>query len=148
MIGKVILSSLTLGAALSAALAAQAQQAPFDCPDGDQSYGVSNLGGYYYNALPGDFIVIESRTAHPVGDWLMLEHCPSRRWFSVLGEPDLPAEATNLFWRIVNSDESFTFSQMSDLIVRQGASTGTGQGVMDSCACRLQADPVTRKAAG
>jgi hypothetical protein len=130
--------------AFALTLAASAAQS-FDCPAGDPAYGVSNLGGFYYNALDNNFIAIESRTAHPSGDWLMLEHCPTRQRLSVLGDPDLPAEATNIFWRMVNSDETNTFQQMSDLIVRGGASVAIGQGQVDSCACQLQANPATRK---
>jgi hypothetical protein len=126
-------------------IAATATAQSFDCPAGDRAYGVSNLGGFNYNALDNDFIAIESRTAHPSGDWLVLEHCPTRQRLMVFGEPDLPAEATNIFWRMVNSQESYTFQQMSDLIVRGGASVGIGQGQVDSCACQLQADPATRK---
>ena len=122
----------------------------FDCPAGlpYHDIGPGVLGGYNYNVLGGGFIVIESRTAHPNGDWIMLEHCPTRQNLSMLGDPDLPADATNAFWRMVNSDQAYTFDQMTDVILRGGMSMGTGQGQTDSCPCAREADPATRKGAG
>jgi hypothetical protein len=138
-------------AVVALGLTAQASAAQtFECPAGEAIYGLAGgvLGGYNYNALDNGFIAIESRTAHPSGDWLVLEHCPTRQHLMVLGEPDLPAEATNIFWRMVNSDESYTFQQMGDLIVRSGASIGIGQGQSDSCPCAREADPASREGAG
>ena len=131
-----------MGLALSAGTA----QA-FDCAAGlpYHSIGAGVLGGYDYVALGDEFIVVDSATAHPAGEWIVLEHCPTRQHLDVFGEPVISAEARDDFWRMVQSDEAFTLQQMGDVIVRVGVSIGTGQGLTDSCPCAREADPATRK---
>lgn len=140
-------AALVIGTGLAAAVAGPGMA--FDCAAGLPYHAIGSgvLGGYDYSALGGGFIVVESRTAHPSGEWIVLEHCPTRQDLSLLGDPTLPANATNTFWRMVNSDQSFTFDQMADAILQPGMTLSTGQGVADSCPCALEADPVTRKAA-
>ncbi len=137
-----------LGGYLAVAAAGTAH--PFDCPAGPPAYGVAAgvMGGYNYNDLGGGFVAVESLTAHPNGEWMVLEHCPTRQHLTLLGEPAIPADARNAFWRMVNSEESYTFAQMGDVILRAGVSVGSGQGLEDSCACSLEADLATRRGGG
>ncbi len=128
-------------AALVSVVASAAVAQDFDCPAGlpYHSIGAGVLGGYDYQAIGGGFIVVDSATAHPAGEWIVLEHCPTRQHLDLFGEPVIPTDARDDFWRMVNSSEGFTLAQMADVIVRYGVSTGTGQGLTDSCPCALEA---------
>ncbi len=140
--GKAMLALALMGGAG----AAQA----FDCAAGlpYHSIGSGVLGGYDYTPLGGGFIMVDSPTAHPSGEWIVLEHCPTRQFLSLLGDRVIPAEARDDLGRMINSAEGFTLQQMSDVILRVGVSTGTGQGLTDSCPCAREADPATRKGGG
>jgi hypothetical protein len=128
------------------ALSAGAAQA-FDCAAGlpYHSIGADVLGGYDYTVIGDGFVVVDSTSAHPAGEWIVLEHCPTRQHLDVFGEPVISAEARDDFWRMVQSNEGFTLQQMGDVIVRAGVSIGIGQGMTDSCPCAREADPATRK---
>lgn len=135
-------------AALVSAVASVAVAQDFDCAAGQpyHSIGSGVLGGYDYDALGDGWIMVDTATANPAGDWIVLEHCPTRMHMTVLGNP-IPDAARDDLARMLNSDETFTLRQMSDVIIEEGLGIGIGQGQFDSCPCAREADPATRKGA-
>ena len=121
----------------------------FDCAAGlpYHSIGPGVLGGYDYVALDDGWIMVDTPTANAGGDWIVLEHCPTRMHMTISGEP-IPDSARDDLGRMLNSEESFTLRQMSDVIIETGLGIGIGQGQFDSCPCAREADPATREGAG
>lgn len=127
-------------------LCAGAAQA-FDCPAGlpYHSIGAGVLGGYDYQAIGDGWIQVDSATANAGGEWIVLEHCPTRQNLTILGGPAIPTSAREDLDRMLFSEQNFTLRQMADVILETGVSIGIGQGQFDSCPCTREADPATRK---
>jgi hypothetical protein len=113
----------------------------YDCAAGlpYHSIGAGVLGGYDYEAIGDGWIMVDSTTAHPSGEWIVVEHCPTRMHLDLLGDPALPVAARDDLARMLNSDQGYTLRQMADVILEIGVTTSIGQGQADSCPCALEA---------
>lgn len=135
-------------AIMSGLLVSAAPALSSDCKSGDAVYGFAAdvLPDYDYMAIGGGFIVIDTWAQGRLVEYMVLEHCPSRRSLKISADGAIPANARNLFWTMVNSEQRYTLEQMGDVMLNEGVGIGVGKGIEPSCACRLESDPATRKA--